>query len=73
MEIKVLNIDSVIRFHGIRLKVVKQVQGCRGCYFRRMSHCDVTAVGACCMPYRKEDVIFRKYDENRKENLHSKH
>ncbi len=72
MEIKVNEIGKVLKYNGIRLQVVKAVQSCRGCYFKFQKHCHSEKVGACSKPWRKENVIFRKYDENRKENLHAR-
>lgn len=72
MLIKVHEIGKVIKYNGIRLQVVKAVQSCRGCYFKFLAHCHPEKVGACSKPWRLENVIFRKYDENRKENLHAR-
>ena len=72
MEIKVNEIGKVLKYNGIRLQVVKAVQSCRGCYFKFQKQCHPEKVGACSKPWRKENVIFRKYDENRKENLHAR-
>lgn len=72
MEIKVNEIGKVLKYHGLRLQVVKAVQSCRGCYFKFLNHCHPEIVGACSKPWRKENVIFRKYDQNRKENLHAR-
>lgn len=72
MEMKCYEIDSIVKYNGVRLKVVKAVQECRGCYFKQRKLCPVLIVGACKKPWRLENIIFRKYDEHRKENLHSK-
>lgn len=69
---KVLDIGSIVKFHGIRLQVVKAVSGCRGCYFKHSKFCHSQIVGACSPPFRFDEVIFRKYDKNKKENLHGK-
>ena len=72
MEIKEINIGKIVKYNGVRLIVVKAVQGCRGCYFKPLQSCNVEVVGACSKPWRCENVIFRKYDENKKENLHGR-
>lgn len=72
MEIKEIDIGKIVKYNGVRLIVVKAVQGCRGCYFKPLKSCNVEVVGACCKPWRCENVIFRKYDENKKENLHGR-
>ena len=72
MEIKVNEIGKVIKYNGLRLQVVKAVQSCRGCYFKFLVHCHPEKVGACTKPWRQDNVIFRKYDENKKENLHAR-
>lgn len=72
MELKEIDIGQIIRYNGIRLIVVKAVQGCRGCYFKTNSNCNVEVVGVCCPPWRPESIIFRKYDNNKKENLHGR-
>lgn len=72
MEMKCFEIDEIVKYNGVRLKVIKAVQECRGCYFRQRKHCPVTIIGACKKPWRLCDIIFRKYDEHKKENLHSK-
>lgn len=69
---KVLDIGSIVKFHGIRLQVVKAVCGCRGCYFKHSKFCHAQKVGACSPPFRFDEVIFRKYDKNKKENLHGR-
>lgn len=69
---KVLDIGSIVKFHGIRLLVVKAVSGCRGCYFKHAKFCHAQIVGACSPPFRQDEVIFRKYDKNKKENLHGR-
>lgn len=72
MELKEIDIGKIIRYNGIRLIVVKAVQGCRGCYFKTNKSCNVEDVGVCNPPWRQDAVIFRKYDTNRKENLHGR-
>ena len=72
MELKEIDIGQIIRYNGIRLIVVKAVQGCRGCYFKTRKSCYAEIVGVCCPPWRKDSVIFRKYDINKKENLHGR-
>ena len=72
MEIKEKDIGEIVKYNGVRLIVVKAVQGCRGCYFKPQESCHVEVVGTCCKPWRCENVIFRKYDENKKENLHGR-
>lgn len=72
MELKEIDIDQIIKYNGIRLIVVKAVQGCRGCYFKTQKNCNVEIVGVCCPPWRLESIIFRKYDSNKKENLHGR-
>ena len=71
MVIKVYDIGKVVKYNGVRLQVVKAVQGCRGCYFKTQETCHSEIVGGT-KPWRSEDVIFRKYDENKKENLHGR-
>ena len=72
MIMKVLSIGAIVKFHGIRLQVVKAVDSCRGCYFKHQKICHESIVGACSPPFRDDNVIFRKYDKNKKENLHAK-
>lgn len=72
MVIKVYDIGKIVKCNGVRLQVVKAVQGCRGCYFKPLASCHSEIVGACSKPWRCVDVIFRKYDENKKENLHGR-
>ena len=72
MELKIIEIGNIVKYNGIRLQVVKAIQGCRGCYFNKLASCHPEKVGACSKPWRMENVIFRKYDENRKENLHAR-
>lgn len=72
MEIKICQIDEIVKYNGVRLKVIDAVQECRGCYFRQRKICPVVDIGACKKPWRLENVIFRKYDEHKKENLHTK-
>lgn len=71
MEIIVRPTESVFHYNGIRLKVYNAVNGCQGCYFRKLSHCSAEQTGACFKPWRENDVIFRKYDENKIECFHS--
>ena len=72
MIMKVLDIGTIVKFHGIRLQVVKEVDGCRGCYFKHQKLCHAEIVGTCSPPFRPDEVIFRKYDKNKKENLHGR-
>ena len=72
MELKEIDIGKIIKYNGIRLIVVKAVQGCRGCFFKSYASCCVEQVGVCCPPWRLEAIIFRKYDKNKKENLHGR-
>lgn len=72
MELKKFEIGNIVKYNGIRLQVIKAVECCRGCYFKRMASCHPDIVGACCPPWRAEAVIFRKYDKNKKENLHGR-
>lgn len=72
MELKEIDIGKIIKYNGIRLIVVKAVQGCRGCFFKSYASCCVEQVGVCCPPWRQDAIIFRKYDINKKENLHGR-
>ena len=72
MELKEIDIGKIIKYNGIRLIVVKAVQGCRGCFFKSYTSCCVEQVGVCCPPWRLDAIIFRKYDKNKKENLHGR-
>lgn len=72
MELKEYDIGKIIKYNGVRLQVTKAVQNCRGCYFKHQTKCHAEVVGVCSKPWRKENVIFRKYDENKKENLHGR-
>lgn len=72
MELKILDIGNIVRYNGIRLLVVKAVEGCRGCYFKKLASCRPDIIGVCCPPWRPEAVIFRKFDKNKKENLHGR-
>lgn len=72
MELKILKIGNIVKYNGIRLLVIKAVEGCRGCYFKRLASCHPETIGVCCPPWRPEAVIFRKYDMNKKENLHGR-
>lgn len=72
MIIKIYPIGKIIKYMGIRLQILKAVQDCRGCYFRNKRHCPASLIGACTKPWRDEDIIFRKFDKNRKENLHGR-
>lgn len=72
VELKENDIGKVIKYNGIRLIVVKAIQGCRGCYFKTHKSCNAEIVGVCCPPWRLDAVIFRKYDINKKENLHGR-
>lgn len=72
MELKIIEIGKIVKYNGIRLLVVKAIDKCRGCYFKRIKECHSEEVGVCCQPWRAENIIFRKYDENKKENLHGR-
>ena len=72
MIMKVLNIGTIVKFHGIRLQVVKAVDGCRGCYLKHQKLCPASIVGSCSPTFRLDALIFRKYDINKKENLHAR-
>lgn len=72
MELKIIDIGKIIKFNGIRLQVVEAVDKCRGCYFKKLESCHPEEVGVCFPPWRPEAIIFRKYDKNRKENLHGR-
>lgn len=72
MELKIIEIGHIIKHNGIRLQVIKAVQGCRGCYFKHLKSCYQEEVGVCSPPWRKTPIIFRQYDENKKENLHAR-
>ena len=69
MVIKVYDIGKVVKYNGVRLQVVKAVQGCQGCYFKTQETCHSEIVGACCKPWRCQNVIFRKYDEKTAEKV----
>lgn len=73
MELKELPLGSIIKYKGIRLRICEAVQNCRGCYFRRYTNCPYDIIGVCCLPWRKDNVIFRKIDKNKKENNHIKY
>lgn len=72
MELKKFEVGNIVKYNGIRLIVIKAIEGCRGCYFKRMAACHPEVVGVCCPPWRPEAVIFRKYDINKKENHHGR-
>lgn len=72
MELKEIDIGKIIKYNGVRLIVVKAIQGCRGCFFKSHTSCCVEQVGVCCPPWRQDAIIFRKYDKNKKENLHGR-
>lgn len=72
MKMKILDVGKIVHYCGLRLKVTLAVDGCRGCFFRNRTSCEVDIVGACCEPWRLENIIFRKYDNNKLENYHSK-
>lgn len=65
-------IGAIVRYNGVRLKVTKAVEKCRGCYFRRCSNCPVEKIGVCCHPWRHDNIIFRKVDLRKQENKHVK-
>lgn len=70
MKLKIIDIGKIVKFNGIRLMVTKAIDNCRGCYFKKLKSCHSEVVGVCCQPWRQINIIFRKYDTNRKENLH---
>ena len=70
MILKCIEIGKIIKFQGIRLQVIPAVQKCRGCYFKKLSSCYSEVVGVCSRPWRDTEIIFRKYDINKKINLH---
>lgn len=70
MRLKVIDIGKVVKYKGIRLIVTPAVERCRGCFFKRIAYCHTDVVGACCKPWRNEDVIFRKYDNEKQVNNH---
>ena len=72
MELKIIEGGKIIKYNGIRLQIVEAVDKCRGCYFKRLASCHPEEVGVCFPPWRPEAIIFRKYDKNRKENLHGR-
>ena len=72
MELKKIEVGNIVKYNGIRLIVIKAIEGCRGCYFKRMTACHPDIVGVCCPPWRPEAVIFRKYDINQKDNHHGR-
>lgn len=72
MKLKIIEIDKIVKYNGIRLIVTKAVDKCRGCYFKKMKKCHSEIVGVCCPPWRQISIIFRKYDKNKKENLHGR-
>lgn len=71
MEIECNAVGSIVKFNGVRLKVFPAVNGCQGCFFRRKPGCYPELIGSCCPPWRTNNVIFRKYDENKKESFHT--
>lgn len=76
-ELIAKKIGTVLRYNDVRLRIVESVDGCRGCYFNRLRFifCPYDSyLGACSASYRNDgkNVIFRKVDENRKENLHKR-
>lgn len=73
MQIFHLAIGTILLYNGVRLKVMKAVDGCRGCYFKWHKTACPQFIGACFKPWRDEDVIFRKVDVNKKENFHIRH
>lgn len=72
MEIKINRVGSIVRYNGIRLQVIPQVDNCRGCFFRKEKSCHSEEVGACGSPFRADEIIFRKYDLAKKENHHAR-
>lgn len=72
MKLKEYKINKIIKYNGIRLRVEKAVQNCRGCYFKRCIRCPVEIIGVCSNPWREINVIFRKIDKYKKENKHGR-
>ena len=72
MELPIFDVGEIVRYKGVRFVVTESVQGCRGCYFRRVNVCPVQDVGVCSPPWRKDAVIFRKVDKNKVLNHHTK-
>lgn len=71
MELECNEVGSIVKFNGVRLKVFPAVNNCQGCFFRRKPRCFPELVGSCGPPWRNDLVIFRKFDENKRENFHS--
>lgn len=73
-EILSKKIGVVFRYNGVRLMVVQAVDRCRGCYFHHHTICQsyTAQLGACNAAWRYDhkNVIFRKYDNAKKENKH---
>lgn len=76
MLVKHRPLGEIFKYNGVRLQVVAKVvdskDDCRGCYFKKHVHCPLVIIGACTRPWRDEDVIFRKVDKDKTENLHKK-
>lgn len=72
MRLKITGVGKIVKYKGIRLIVVKAVDKCRGCFFKRFSSCHPDIVGSCAPPWRDFAIIFRKYDENKSVNYHTK-
>lgn len=72
MILNCIPIGGIVRYKGVRLKVTKAVDKCRGCFFRRCANCPVNEIGVCCHPWRHDNIIFRKVDLLKKINNHSK-
>ena len=68
-------IGTIVNYKGIRLQIIQEIDRCRGCYFHRMKYCTDSIMFGSCMGYLRSDntnIIFRKIDTNRKENLHKR-
>lgn len=71
MKVKVLDVGAIVKYNSIRLRVVKEVQRCRGCYFSHLASCMPPYMCVCSTPMRQENIIFRKVDARKTENKHS--
>lgn len=72
MKLEIKPLGAVFKYNGVRLQVIKAIQSCRGCYFKRHAICPVQIVGVCQTPWRDENIIFRKFDFNKTENYHGR-
>ena len=51
MEIKEIHIGKIVKYNGVRLQVVKAVQGCRDRKKKTQETCHSEIVGACYKPW----------------------